>query len=262
VLRGERTVVDYGAVGGRLSARPAFILLAAVGAVVEYGDTTSPACLASVHKSVLAVLFGRSVTDGAIVLDANPEELGIDDIGGLLPVERQARVRSLLTARSGVYHASSTATGRRLALGFQDFDPGRQRVLGRADRSVHLAHHLSLSGRDLRRIGRVMLRGGRWGGRQVVPAEWVAESTTQHVGLGAGAPMGYGYLWWLPPALPKGAFLAMGNWGNTCRALRPRPWPCAGGRFRERWSCAGGRFRERWSWPAPTGPHRTPRPTG
>lgn len=53
----------------------------------------------------MSVLFGRSVADGATALDATLEELGIDDIGGLLPVERQARVRDLLTARSGVYHA-------------------------------------------------------------------------------------------------------------------------------------------------------------
>jgi CubicO group peptidase (beta-lactamase class C family) len=205
----------------------AFLVLRGDRTAFDYGDTTSPAYLASVRKSVMSVLFGRSVADGAISLDATLEELGIDDIGGLLPVERQARVRDLLTARSGVCHAASTPTGleagapergskkpgehffynnwdfnvlgtiferctsRRVfnacaadvaePLGFQDFDPGRQRVLGRADRSVHLAHHFSLSGRDLGRIGRAMLRGGRWGDRQVVPAEWVAESTTEHV---------------------------------------------------------------------------------
>src|SRR5262245_3997359 len=31
-------------------------------------------------------------------------------------------------------------------LGFQDFDPARQRLLGRPERSHHLAHHLFLSG--------------------------------------------------------------------------------------------------------------------
>jgi CubicO group peptidase (beta-lactamase class C family) len=235
--------------------------------VLDYGDNSSPAYLASVRKSVLSVLFGRSIGNGAIALEATLEELGIDDVGGLLPIERQARVRDLLTARSGVYHAPSTSTGLEAGapergskkpgehffynnwdfnalgtiferctgrsvfdalgedvaepLGFQDFDLGRQRLLGRSDRSVHLAHHFFLSGRDLVRIGQVMLRGGRWGGRQVVPAEWVAASTSPRVGLGAGAPMGYGYLWWIPQSLPAGTFLAIGNSGQYLLGIPP-----------------------------------------
>jgi hypothetical protein len=33
----------------------------------------------------------------------------MDDIGGLLPVEKKATVRHLITARSGIYHAASNA---------------------------------------------------------------------------------------------------------------------------------------------------------
>ena len=44
-------------------------------------------------------------------------------------------------------------------LGFQDFDPARQRLLGRPEISRHLAHHLFLSGRDLARIGLLVLEG-------------------------------------------------------------------------------------------------------
>jgi CubicO group peptidase (beta-lactamase class C family) len=244
-----------------------FLVLQGDRVVLDYGDNSSPAYLASVRKSVLSVLFGRSVANGAIPLDATLDELGIDDVGGLLPVERQARVRDLLTARSGVYHAPSTPTGLEggapergskkpgehffynnwdfnvlgtiferctgrpvfdaLAedvaepLGFQDYDLGRQRLLGLPDRSEHLAHHFFLSGRDLGRIGRMMLGGGRWGGRPVVAGEWVAESTSAHVGLGAGAPMGYGYLWWIPQSLPKGTFLAIGNSGQYLLGVPP-----------------------------------------
>jgi CubicO group peptidase (beta-lactamase class C family) len=244
-----------------------FLVLQGDKVALDYGDNSGPAYLASVRKSVLSVLFGRSVGNGSIPLDATLNDLGIDDVGGLLPIELKARVRDLLTARSAVYHAPSTPTGLEGTapergsktpgehffynnwdfnalgtiferctgrpvfdafaedvaepLGLQDFDLGRQRLLGRPDRSEHLAHHFYLSGRDLGRIGRVMLRGGRRGDRQVVPSEWVTESTSTKVGLGAGPPMGYGYLWWIPQSFPAGTFLAIGNSGQYLLGVPP-----------------------------------------
>jgi CubicO group peptidase (beta-lactamase class C family) len=50
---------------------------------------------------------------------------------------------------------------------------------------------LRLRPRDLARIGRMVLDGGRWKGRQVVPASWIAMSLAPHVPSGE-----YGYLWW------------------------------------------------------------------
>jgi CubicO group peptidase (beta-lactamase class C family) len=41
-----------------------------------------------------------------------------------------------------------------------------------------------------------MLDQGRWQGRQIVPAEWVAESIRPHIATGRGAGTGYGYFWW------------------------------------------------------------------
>ncbi|MDB5956924.1 serine hydrolase [Ramlibacter sp.] len=50
---------------------------------------------------------------------------------------------------------------------------------------------LRLRPRDLAKIGRMVLDGGRWNGRQVVPAPWIAASLAPHVPSGE-----YGYLWW------------------------------------------------------------------
>ena len=72
-----------------------------------YGDITQLSYLASVRKSILATLYGRYVADGTIDLDATLDDLGMDDVGGLLPIERRATVRHLVAARSGVYHAAS-----------------------------------------------------------------------------------------------------------------------------------------------------------
>jgi CubicO group peptidase (beta-lactamase class C family) len=53
------------------------------------------------------MLYGDWVERGIIDLDMTLEEMGFDDIGGLLDIEKQAKVRHLVTARSGVYHPAS-----------------------------------------------------------------------------------------------------------------------------------------------------------
>ena len=84
-------------------------MMAVVGgrSLYEYGDLTTVSYLASVRKSVLAMLYGNYVANGTIKLNKSLADLSIDDIGGLLPVERTATVADLLGARSGVYHEAS-----------------------------------------------------------------------------------------------------------------------------------------------------------
>jgi CubicO group peptidase (beta-lactamase class C family) len=76
------------------------------GAVVaEWGDTTKRTELASVRKSLLSALIGVAVGEGKISLDSKLAQLGIDDNApSLTDVEKQATVRMLLEARSGIYH--------------------------------------------------------------------------------------------------------------------------------------------------------------
>jgi hypothetical protein len=47
------------------------------------------------------------------------------------------------------------------------------------------------------RFGYLMLRGGTWDGREIVPAKWVARSSTAHYQTPWG--YGYGYQWWTLP---------------------------------------------------------------
>lgn len=75
----------------------------------DYGPQDEVTYLASVRKSILAMMFGKYVADGTITLDATMADLGIDDVDGLLPMEKTATVRHLLTARSGVYHEAANA---------------------------------------------------------------------------------------------------------------------------------------------------------
>ena len=77
--------------------------------VLSVGEPSTTMHCRSIRKSLIGALFGRAVIDGAIDLDATLADLGIDDKvpPPLTSSERAARVRDLLTCRSGVYHPSN-----------------------------------------------------------------------------------------------------------------------------------------------------------
>lgn len=75
---------------------------------------------------------------------------------------------------------------------------------------------LALTSRDLLALGQVLLDGGRWDGREVLPAEWAAAMTSAHVSVGDGRD--YGYLVWLPRITvgdrTHAAWMMAGSGGN------------------------------------------------
>ncbi|HQK70109.1 MAG TPA: serine hydrolase [Bacteroidales bacterium] len=75
--------------------------------IFSYCSIDRVSYLASCRKSILAMMYGNYVKDGTIDLNKTINDLGFDDVGGLLPVEKKARVIDLVTARSGVYHIAS-----------------------------------------------------------------------------------------------------------------------------------------------------------
>ncbi|MDD2595957.1 MAG: serine hydrolase [Bacteroidales bacterium] len=75
--------------------------------IFAMGDLGETARIASCRKSLLSMMYGKYVENGTINLDATLADLGIDDNGGLLEKEKQAKVRHLITARSGVFHPAS-----------------------------------------------------------------------------------------------------------------------------------------------------------
>jgi CubicO group peptidase (beta-lactamase class C family) len=77
------------------------------------------------------------------------------------------------------------------------------------------ASGLRLRPRDLARIGETVLRRGRWQGRQVVPADWVAAATAPRIN-GQGLFF-YGLQWWLGRSLVRGeevTWAAGVGWGG------------------------------------------------
>jgi CubicO group peptidase (beta-lactamase class C family) len=248
--------------------------------VFEAGDTSEVSYVASVRKSIVAMLYGKYVTNGTIPLAKSLRALGIDDTGGpgaLLPSELEATVGDLLSARSGVYHPAANLgdatdrapargsvrhgtyflynnwdfnalgailereTGRSIyelfsqdiaiPIGLQDWPTAAaahaDKVRNDTGLSSFPAHHFVLSTRDMARLGYLMLRHGRWNGRQVIPKAWVERSTrvvTPASEVARTSPfiagLGYGYLWWVfDPAAHKGtalegAYTASGAFGQ------------------------------------------------
>ena len=78
--------------------------------VHQYGATSRPTNIHSMRKSILSVLMGIGLDRGQVDLSKTLDQLGIDDRGGLSAVERQATVRQLLEARSGIYHPAAYET--------------------------------------------------------------------------------------------------------------------------------------------------------
>ena len=244
----------------------AFMVIHRGVVVAEWGDTVKRTELASVRKSLLSALIGIAVAERKISLDSTLAELGIDDNApSLTEAEKQATVRMLLEARSGVYHAAlyetpamakqrpargshepgtfwyynnwdfnalgtiyehATGTGiydaldRLIAkpIGMQDYRP-EDGVYFPGAASIHRAYPLRMSARDLARFGLLYLNKGAWAGKQLVPADWVRESTRPY-SVQPSSGFGYGYLWWTAPptpgpdGIPEGTFIAWGAGGQ------------------------------------------------
>ncbi|MEM9787150.1 MAG: serine hydrolase [Pseudomonadota bacterium] len=72
---------------------------------------------------------------------------------------------------------------------------------------------LNTTTRDNARFGQMFANGGRWNGRQVVPADWVAASTRASAKTEPGK-IGYGYQWWIPNGSQEGQFMGRGIYGQ------------------------------------------------
>lgn len=76
---------------------------------------------------------------------------------------------------------------------------------------------LTLTPRDMARLGFLYLNGGSWDGKQVISKEWIGESTNKSVALDSEGNgwSGYGYLWWLREEGGTFAYSALGDGGNV-----------------------------------------------
>jgi len=68
------------------------------------------------------------------------------------------------------------------------------------------------------KLALLYLNNGKWDGRQIIPAEWVADSTTEHIQKEDGS--GYGYLWTVYPE--DGHYAALGLGGQQIHVYPSR----------------------------------------
>lgn len=81
--------------------------------VAAWGDVSRKSNLHSARKSFMSALIGIEVARGRIHLDDTLAQLGIDDNEpSLSSEEKQATVRMLIEARSGVYHPTAYETAQ------------------------------------------------------------------------------------------------------------------------------------------------------
>jgi CubicO group peptidase (beta-lactamase class C family) len=74
---------------------------------------------------------------------------------------------------------------------------------------------LQLRPRDMAKIGQMMLKGGRWRGKQIISQNWVNQSTRAYIRAGG---YDYGYQWWRGKTIANNqvidAFWAWGHGGQ------------------------------------------------
>lgn len=72
---------------------------------------------------------------------------------------------------------------------------------------------LNLTTRDYAKFGQLFLQKGEWKGEQLIPADWVAQSTVHSAPAMSDRGAGYGYQWWVPMPADQDYF-AVGIYGQ------------------------------------------------
>jgi CubicO group peptidase (beta-lactamase class C family) len=85
------------------------------------------------------------------------------------------------------------------------------------DRVSHGWGDLELQPRDMAKLGYLWLHNGRWEDKQIIPANYLAQALTSHVGVQPG--INYGYGMWLYPGHTPVDFEANGTGGQRITVI-------------------------------------------
>lgn len=110
------------------------------------------------------------------------------------------------------------AFGRQIAgpIGMQDYILEIQEY-GEEEVSIHQSYPFRISARDMARFGQLFLNEGKWGGKQIIPSDWIEASTNSYSDTFLRR-VGFGYLWWVVTrdayGTKKGGYFASGAAGQ------------------------------------------------
>jgi CubicO group peptidase (beta-lactamase class C family) len=130
------------------------------------------------------------------------------------PADHLADIISAATGRSSHRFMMEEVV---TALGCENFSYQREGV--DHNDNVRIGGSITLSCRDMARLGQLYLDRGAWGGRQLIAADYIRDATTPSAHNPA-----YGYLWWLnrsgrTPGAPRSMYFAAGARGQFCFVL-------------------------------------------
>lgn len=107
-------------------------------------------------------------------------------------------------------------------IGMEDFSLDMTEYKYELTKSLHPAYLFRVSARDMARFGQLYLQNGKWGVQQIVPRDWIEQSTRAYSTAQPGSIYGYGYLWWVAEKgelAERGLYSALGRYGQSIDVL-------------------------------------------
>ena len=107
---------------------------------------------------------------------------------------------------------------------FDPLDFGPAEWMSGSDGERLSAAGLRVLPRDLLKVGQLVLAGGAWNGRQIVPSDWMKRVTTPAIAIERG--YSYGYHWYVGEVIagtPPRSHHGVGGigWGGQCVSVLP-----------------------------------------
>ncbi|MFV8830057.1 serine hydrolase domain-containing protein [Alkalihalobacterium sp. APHAB7] len=105
-----------------------------------------------------------------------------------------------------------------IPIGMEDYTTDDTSYKLEVNRSIHPSYLFRMSARDMARFGQLFLQNGVWDGEQIIPKEWIKESTTVHTPVLGIEEYGYGYMWWVADTdefSDLGLYSAIGRYGQS-----------------------------------------------
>ncbi|WP_245747528.1 serine hydrolase domain-containing protein [Anaerobacillus alkalidiazotrophicus] len=105
-----------------------------------------------------------------------------------------------------------------LPLGMEDFSLEQTKYKYEFKKSLHPSYLFQMSARDMARFGQLYLQNGNWKGQQIIPENWVIESTAIQAHVPGNNVYDYGYMWWVaePSQFEGGKLIsAVGRYGQS-----------------------------------------------